>query len=270
MISTENGWQQARALIRSAKRIVVLTGAGISAESGIATFRDEQGFWKRFPPEEFANWKGLLQMAALQPKRFGEFVLAILEPIALAEPNSGHQAIVELAKEKSIAVITQNIDGLHQAAGSQTVHEIHGSLFEIVNFSGSPQSTVTREQLRQIVEDVKYACESGWTGPRLMLAICPLFGMDARGVHRPNLVLFGDVLAEPAWSRACEAVSECDVLLAVGTSGSVAPAASLPELAVTSGADVITVDPHVNGTGIWLAGTAGDILPRLVAEIGSA
>ena len=90
------GWDEAVDLLRHSKRIVVFTGAGISAESGIATFRDDNGFWQRFPPDQFARWQGLVQTLFLQPQRFCDFLLAVLEPIARAQPNAGHLALAAL------------------------------------------------------------------------------------------------------------------------------------------------------------------------------
>lgn len=263
---TSDDWRRAVELLRAAERIVVFTGAGISAESGIETFRDADGFWNRFPPERFARWQGLIQTALLEPKLLAEFLLAILEPIAVAEPNPGHRAVSELEQHAEVVVVTQNIDGLHQAAGSCLVHEVHGTLFDVVSMTaGSPVQSLTREDLAAIVADIRRSREQGWTGLKLMRAIQPLFGMDAAGMHRPNLVLFGDAMAEPAWSRALDAAGNCDVLLSVGTSQSVYPAALLPETARAGGAAVIVVDPLTSGGDIWLPIRAGEGLPRLVA-----
>lgn len=251
--------------IRTAASITVFTGAGISAESGISTFRDEDGFWQRFPPEDFANWKGLLTTAALQPKRFAEFLLAVLEPIANATPNAAHRSIADLEQTKRVQVVTQNIDNLHQEAGSSTVHEIHGTLFDIVSLAGEERSRLTREQLKEIVRNIHIAHDSGWTAPRLLMSVQPLLGLDMNGVHRPKLVLFGDAMAEPAWTDSVDAARNCDVFLLVGTSGEVYPAATLPHEAKERGATVITIDPAIGFGPLWLQGMAGDILPDLIA-----
>ena len=121
--------------LRRAKRVVVFTGAGMSAESGIPTFRDSDGFWQRFPPEQFASWRGLLQTALTSPHSVAEFVLNVVEPIAKAAPNAGHRAVAGLDRRVKTTVVTQNIDGLHQSAGSQDVLEVHGSLLEVVDVS---------------------------------------------------------------------------------------------------------------------------------------
>lgn len=264
---TPDDWERAVARLSWATNVTVFTGAGISAESGIATFRDDGGFWTRFPPEEFANWKGLLHLAVLDPARLAEFLIEVLGPIATASPNPGHAAIAKLEGRRPTTVITQNIDGLHQSAGSRHVLEVHGSLLEIVTWLGKePLRTLTREDLQEIVRRIQDKCRSGWSGFQLLKAVEPLFGLSSRGFHRPNLVLFGDAMAEPAWSQAISAARSCELFISVGTSQSVYPAAMLIEEARDHGAETIVIDPQIGGGDIWLRGTAGDILPRLVQE----
>jgi len=109
--------------LRSAHEVVVFTGAGVSAESGIPTFRDDGGFWRHFPVEEFASWRGLVRTAIRRPRRLAEFIHAVLHPIAAAKPNAAHRAIAAMEKHVGVTVVTQNIDNLHQEAGSTVVHE---------------------------------------------------------------------------------------------------------------------------------------------------
>lgn len=104
---------QASAWLSSSPRVVVFTGAGVSKESGIPTFRDEGGFWREFPVDEFATWNGLLSKIVSEPQRLADFLLAVLEPIADAEPNAAHRAVADLDKHCQATVVTQNIDGLH-------------------------------------------------------------------------------------------------------------------------------------------------------------
>lgn len=265
MLNTDH-WITAVLALRKAKRTVVFTGAGISAESGIPTFRDADGFWQRFPPEKFATWRGLLQTAVTRPRSVAEFVLSVIEPIATARANAGHQAVARLGGRVPTVVVTQNIDGLHQAAGSHEVLEIHGSILEVVDTStGKLVRRFERDDLLRIAEIFRgYASgeSSMFTFFRQLRTCYPL---DWRGRHRPNLVLFGDALAEPAWTKARKAVSECDVLLSVGTSGVVYPAALLPLDAAAVGATVIAVDPQPS-EGCWLQGNAGDVLPKLLSD----
>lgn len=252
--------------LRAAKRVVVFTGAGVSAESGIPTFRDSDGFWQRFPPERFATWQGLVRTAITDPRSLADFVLNVTEPIASAKPNAGHRAIAELGERVKTTVVTQNIDGLHQSAGSADVQEIHGSLFEVVNVS--TRQIIHRFERREvgaIACSLRSYVAKSTSIVSLVRELRQRYPLDWLGRHRPNLVLFGDALAEPAWTSACRAVDDCDVFLSVGTSGSVYPAAMLPSRAAAAGATVISIDPHPC-TECWLEGTAGAILPPLVRD----
>jgi NAD-dependent deacetylase len=290
--------------LRSAREVVVFTGAGVSAESGIPTFRDQTGFWRQFPVEEFATWKGLVRTAVCRPRRLAEFIYAVLEPIAVAKPNAGHRAIAEMEKHTGVTVVTQNIDNLHQEAGSTIVHEVHGSLVEVVTRRGRFVRLLSRGQLLRMAEAVGRAGRGWFVLPRVLLAIRPLAGLGllasqpcsvgtlgatvglsnsagntvgqanrgtlqfrsvwAPGLHLPRIVLFGDAMAEPAWARAQEAARHCDCMVQVGTSGTVLPAAMLPMEAKAAGAKIITIDPNEGGGDVWLQGTAATVLPQLV------
>ncbi len=249
--------------IREAREIMVFTGAGVSVESGIPTFRDDAGLWQRFPPDHFATWQGLLDTAAKNPRRLAEFLHAVLAPIAAAEPNAAHRAIVAAERHVGIKVVTQNVDRLHQDAGSTCVFEIHGSFFEIVTRERKFLRLVSRSELRQISARLERAAGGHLALPRMLLAIRPLAGFGLRGVYQPHLVLFGDALAEPAWSQAQAVAHECDLILQIGCSGSVWPAAGLPFEARASGARIIAVDPHPTSADLSLTGTATEIVPRL-------
>lgn len=252
-------------ILRGAKHLVVFSGAGASAESGIPTFRDVDGLWQRFPPEQFATPHGLIAAATRMPHRAAEFVLALLEPIAAAEPNAGHRAAAALERHTRVTVVTQNIDGLHQAAGSTTVWEVHGSAFNVVSLAGDPIGVVPREQMRRVVADLHQAIEPEFDQAAALQAVRPILSFEPGGGRRPNIVLFTEAMAEPAWSQACAAADECDCMLLVGTSGVVYPAAMLPEQAKSAGADVIAVGPESPGLcDVWLRGTSAEMLPALV------
>jgi NAD-dependent deacetylase len=265
-------FEEAARRLRAAGRVVVFTGAGISAESGIPTFRDDSGLWRDFPPEQFANWPGLVRAAFFRPARLVEFLHAVLAPIAAARPNPAHQAIAELEKHLITTVITQNVDGLHQAAGSLRVREVHGSFFKVVNLRGRFLRRLGRPDLQRVVERLRRARAGPFKLLRLCRAVAPLLGLSLRGVRRPAVVLFGDALAEPDWTFARADVQGCELMLVVGTSGAVMPAALLPVWARQQGARIIHVDPHDPGEGhLWLRGPAGDVLPQLVrAAFGKA
>jgi NAD-dependent deacetylase len=257
---------QAAEWLRQATRVVVFTGAGASAESGIPTFRDQGGVWDRFSPEQFATPQGLWATSRSQPRLAAEFVLGLLEPIAAACPNGGHRAIAELERHLDVTVVTQNIDGLHQEASSSEVWEVHGSVFEIVTSEGDPLRRLSRRELGVVVEQLRRLLSDGFDEAAAWQALGPILGWSASGFYRPNIVLFGEPMAEPAWTRACQACDHCECLLAVGTSGVVYPAAMLPEQARSVGAKVITISPEPAFGEIWLDGTAAGTLPMLVAE----
>ena len=255
---------QAAQWLRTSQRIVAFTGAGISAESGIPTFRDSDGFWREFPPEQFAHWRGLIRTAFTNPVRLAAFVRAVIEPLSVARPNDGHLALRKLEQHRKLIVVTQNIDGLHQAAGNGCVLEVHGSLSEITSLSGKRRRILTTAQIARITRRLHRIQRRPFALSRLLLAIRPMLGAGLRGMWRPNVVLFGEGLAEPAWSNAVTAVENCDCLLTIGTSGLVYPAAMLPAKAEAAGAKVIHIDPTEGGTGLWLRGNAGDVLPPLI------
>jgi NAD-dependent deacetylase len=258
--------EAARAL-RRASQVVVFSGAGVSLESGIPTFRDGGGLWERFPPERFATAAGLAEAFSREPSELAAFVGEVLLPVANARPNPAHLAIAALERRRSTVVVTQNVDGLHQEAGSTEVKEIHGSLFDIRSSWGG----LVRRLDRQMLEAVAMALSRVQTGvfPRvaLLAALRPLVGASWRGLHRPSVVLFGEALKEPDWEQAQRDVGECDLMLVVGTSGLVEPAASLPGIARRRGATLVSIDPRPETIAdIYLAGPAGELLPRLLEE----
>lgn len=259
--------QSAADLLRSSEHIVVFSGAGMSAESGIPTFRDDEGFWKRFPVDDFATWRGIMRAALRQPRLLAQFVHEVMHPIADAAPNPGHTAIERLEHFTRVTVVTQNIDGLHQAAGNTTTHEIHGSLFEVVDRKRRFEKLLSRPQLQRISHGVERSTRSWLPLPRLLWSLRSWLGIGWRGIHIPNLVLFGDSLAEPAWSMALEAARNCDCMLQVGCSGVVLPAAMLPHEAKANGAVTIAIDPMPTAADLWLEGGAADVLPRLIDKM---
>jgi NAD-dependent deacetylase len=261
-----DNWITAVLALRKAKRVVVFTGAGMSAESGIPTFRDANGVWQRFPIEKSANWSGLIKAAVANPRSVAEFILAVVEPISQASANSGHAAVAELPQHVETCVVTQNIDGLHQEAGSLNVYEVHGSLLEVVDSStGELIKRFERNDLRQIAGSIRDYVYRRRSLISLFQELRRTYPFDWRARRRPNLVLFGDTLAEPAWTQALAAVDECDLLISVGTSWAVHPAGMLPGRAHAQGATVVTVD-LLPQDYCWLEGKAGTILPKLLSD----
>jgi len=257
-------WITAVLALRKAKRVVVFSGAGISAESGIPTFRDADGFWDQFPPEEFATWDGLIGKLISEPRQVARFAWHVIDPIARAEPNPAHRAAAVMEQHTNVSVITQNIDGLHHEAGSTNVWELHGSLLEVIN---APERKIvkrfSREDLLAIADAIRGYVQKEQSLVSLIMQLRRHYPFDFRGRHRPNVVLFGDDLAEPAWTFSCREVENCDVLISIGTSGSVFPAAFLPGRAELAGATVVSISP-TPCDGCWLQGNASEVFPRLL------
>lgn len=231
--------------LKSANHVAVLTGAGISAESGVPTFRDAQtGLWARFSPEELAT-----------PEAFGRDPALVWDwyawrraLVAKAQPNPGHLALARMGRRfPRFTLITQNVDGLHQRAGSPGVIELHGSIARIKCYAGCG-----------VVE--RFA--EGESPPH-----CPKCGANLR----PDVVWFGEMLPPDALERANEAAASCDVFMSIGTSALVYPAADLPLMALRAGATVAEVNPQptalTDRVHHALQGPAGVILPQLLERL---
>lgn len=235
----------ARAL-RSAEHVCVLTGAGVSSESGIPTFRDAQtGMWAKFSPQELATPEAF----AANPERVWQWYAARRAAVREARPNAAHLALVALAGRVShCTLVTQNVDDLHQRAGSNDVVPLHGSIMRVRCSAGCGGTLDARDE-----GDVSSVPACGTCG----------------ALMRPDVVWFGESLPAVSFETARAAAVACDVFLSIGTSNVVAPAASLPWLAAAHGATVIVVNPTMEGqrTGpsiLPLEGPAGVMLPRLV------
>ncbi|MEO5568719.1 MAG: NAD-dependent deacylase [Gemmatimonadaceae bacterium] len=234
--------------LRAATSVVVFTGAGVSAESGIPTYRSgSDGLWSRQNMERFANPRGY---AANLPDSY-EWYRARARGISEVQPNAAHIAIAQLASRvPRLSVVTQNIDSLHQRAGSRDVVELHGSLRDFR------------------CDDCEKAI--GWESlPDL--AVCVSCG----GMLRPGVVMFEEYLPDEALERARHAAATCNVLLSVGTSNQVWPAAELPGITLHAGGTVVIVNPdlrdqafHRSVLGIPLP--AGEALPRMLQLIEEA
>jgi NAD-dependent deacetylase len=237
-------------LVKAARRLAVLTGAGVSAESGVATFRGAGGLWEGHRVEEVATPSAFQRNPAL----VWRFYNARRAGLAKVRPNPGHYALVAIEQHFDggrFGLVTQNVDGLHRAAGSQRVFEIHGSIAR-VKCTGCFH-----------IED--RAGESLPDMPR-----CSVCGE----LLRPDVVWFEEPLPEDIWQEAVQAVSACDCCLVVGTSAIVYPAAGLVDLARRHGARVIEVNltatPASDLADVGLYGPSGQLLPRLLARLGIA
>jgi NAD-dependent deacetylase len=235
--------------LKIAQRVAVLTGAGISAESGVPTFRDAQtGLWARYRAEDLATPQAFLR----DPRMVWEWYSWRREFITKAEPNPGHLALVEMERRIPVfTLITQNVDGLHQRAGS-------GVRFPVVELHGNIQRN------KCFTENLPVDAweEDGQIPPR-----CPRCG----GMLRPDVVWFGETLPETALQSAWEAARSCEIFFAIGTSALVEPAASLPYIALNSGAAIVEINtsptPLSDRAHYVMSGAAGEILPALVKRL---
>lgn len=239
--------------LRTASHIAVFTGAGVSAESGIATFRDSlTGLWERFDAASLATPEAFQADPALVWGWYEWRRMQVLQ----AQPNPAHQAIAELARHvPRLTLITQNVDDLHERAGSLDVIHLHGSLHTPRCFrcGKAPATSLGTPDEPE-------------GGRRLEPPRC----LACEGPLRPGVVWFGESLPADALNAAYEAARDCDVLLSVGTSGVVYPAAEVPELAWRAGATVVHVNPQLQTSHrereFALVGPAGEQLPDLVNQ----
>lgn len=222
---------------------MVVTGAGISAESGVPTFRGPDGLWKQYRAEELATPEAFEK----DPELVWEWYCWRRAILARAQPNPGHRAVAELeARYKDFLLVTQNVDGLHSAAGSKKVVELHGCIWQ------------TRcVQCNAVEQDNELDFRN-----RRPCSRCG-------GRKRPNVVWFGEPIPSENLNRAFRAAGSCDLMIVAGTSGIVQPAASLPFTAKQSGAFLLEINTETTPISaiadVFLQGRSGEILPGLTA-----
>jgi len=232
--------------LHNARSVCVLTGAGVSAESGVPTFRGDDGLWKKFKPEELANFDAFIG----NPELVWEWYSYRKQVMKTVQPNPAHSALVVLERlVADFTLVTQNVDNLHTRAGSKNVLELHGNIersycIECGAFANEVRLTADRK------------------APR-----CTTCG----GLVRPDVVWFGELLPAEVFQKASAAADRCDLFLTVGTSAVVYPAASLPQIARTRGAYVVEINAEYTDISHrvheTLVGKAGEILPALVNEL---
>ena len=233
--------------LAAAGNVAALTGAGISTESGIPPFRGKGGLWERFDPMEFAHIDALMRDPA---KVWEVLVREMKEIVDRAKPNDGHKGLAILeARDKLKTIITQNVDGLHQAAGNTDVIEYHGT------FAWQRCMDCHRkyETLKVDISEIPPHCECG-------------------GILRPDAVFFGEMIPAEAMSRSRQAATDCDLMLVVGTSAVVQPAAMIPVIAKNNGAKIVEINPErtpLSGeiSDYLIMGAAGEVLNRIVAAM---
>jgi NAD-dependent deacetylase len=229
-------------VLHAAKRVVVFTGAGVSAESGIPTFRSgSDALWANGEIAQFANPRGYRR----RPSDAWRWYARRAQLARDAQPNAAHDAIADIERRvPEFLLVTQNIDGLHARAGSENIIELHGTLRRVRCFD--------------------CACYAEWPEP-LGEPTCA----HCNGLLRPDVVMFEEELPVGAMDRAIDAVRRCDVLISVGTSNVVWPAAELPRAAIRAGCQLIVVNPDMDGqprgpTVIRVQSTAAAVLPKIV------
>jgi NAD-dependent deacetylase len=232
-------------ILREARFVTVLTGAGISAESGIPTFREAQtGLWEKYRPEDLAT----LRAFRVNPQLVWNWYQWRRKLISEAKPNPGHYALVQMQKHLSgFSLITQNVDGLHQSAGSTNVIELHGNIMRNKCFYCDKEVADSIPN----TEDIPQCQRCG-------------------GTIRPDVVWYGESLPPKTIQSAWEATENCDVFFTIGTSALVQPAASFPTIALQNNATVIEINPHKTPFSDWatyhLQSKSGEILPLLVEK----
>ncbi|MBM4309748.1 MAG: NAD-dependent deacylase [Deltaproteobacteria bacterium] len=233
--------------IQKASRIVALSGAGMSIESGIASFRGPGGLWEKYDPEEY----GHINTLRYEPAKAWIMLSDMQREILKAQPNKGHYALAELERMgKLCAIITQNVDGLHHVAGNREVIEFHGHLQSVSCMDCGyrvPSAEVDLEKLP----------------PR-----CAQCG----GPVKPDAVFFGEAIPSEALTRSHREASTCDLMLVIGTSAMVYPAASMADIAHDAGAQVVEINPSptpLTGriSSYIVKGSSGDVLERVVQQL---
>ncbi|XP_028157122.1 NAD-dependent protein deacylase sirtuin-5, mitochondrial-like [Ostrinia furnacalis] len=254
--------------LKTAKNIAFLSGAGISSESGIPTFRGRGGYWRRYSAASLATPEAFNE----NPSLVWEFYHHRREVAAKAQPNAGHIAIAKYeaknGQAKTITVVTQNVDGLHARAGTKNLVELHGSLFKT-------RCTKCNEVL---VNNDNPICEAlankGAPGKDVVDSKIPIKSLpyckktNCNGLLRPHIVWFGESLETAVFEKADEAISKCDVCLIIGTSSLVYPAAGFGPLASARGAIVaeFNIEPTNNNFNYYFAGPSATTLPQVLND----
>ena len=248
-------------------RVVCLTGAGISSESGIPTFRGKNGLWEKYDPDIYATMEGLVSVFRQRHEDLVKFVFDFYSILYKARPNPAHTSLAALESAGIVrAVITQNIDNLHQEAGSRNVIELHGNALRIRCMGCRTTFKFEKERLKEMAELLKKNMHSRMKLLRVLNRYFP--HCKACGSRfRIDIVLFGELLSEDELSAAYEQLAQCDVLLIVGSSLLVYPAAGLPMYAKDKGAKLIEMNAEASAlTDICdhsIRGKAGVVLSEI-------
>lgn len=264
-IASEKIPEEVIEIIAKAKNIVAFSGAGISAESGIPTFRDKGGLWDRFNPEEVGTTGGLLSLLTKSPERILAFLKESFDTIRNAMPNPGHRALFELEKLKLLkTVITQNIDNLHTEAGNTQVIELHGNLYRMRCIRCGKRLKYSKGEFFKLADEILNLEHFNLENIIAKVPRC-----DCGGIMRIDVVFFGEAVHD--MDIAYEEARKADVMIIVGTSGVVYPAASVPLVARRGGAKIIEINPTISGFGDivdwWIEGYSSSVLKNIIERI---
>lgn len=252
---SEEKIKQAARIIKQADRIAILTGAGVSKESGVPTFRDAMdGLWAKYDPQQLATARAFRQ----NPKLVWDWYQFRVGLVSKAKPNAGHFALAQLEQRYKTWVITQNVDALHEESGSKNVIHLHGNLSQYKCFANCQGEPTIID-----IDSFEWDRENGPPA-------CPHCGDWVR----PNIVWFGEMLPLNQLDKAKIVTVECDVMIVVGTSGLVTPAAYFPTFAKEAGAMIIEANPDYSMitriADIKLDGPSGEMLPKVVEALDNA
>jgi len=240
-------YTQAAKIIKSSKRCVAFTGAGISVESGIPPFRGENGLWNKYDPQTFD-----IQYFYSHTKQSWEVIREIFYDLfGKVRPNAAHYGLAELeANHMLSSVITQNVDNLHKDAGSKIVHEFHGSLKNLICLN----------------------CRAKYEILEIDLNVLPPVCKKCDGILKPDVIFFGEAIPEPAKTNSFNETRKADCFILIGTTGTVAPANTIPSAAKSNGAKIIEINPYVSEytssvTDVFLEEKASIAMEKLMEEI---
>lgn len=261
----EDAIESAAQIIARANYAMAYTGAGISAESGIPTFRDPGGIWDRFDPEEVGSPGGIMGFAMQHPERIRDFLMESLATFEKADPNPGHYGLVELEEMGILkSVVTQNIDDLHAIAGNTRVYEVHGNLYRFRCTSCDWMEKYDREEILGKVKGVLNQEPFSIQGLLEGLPQC-----DCSGIMRPDVVMFGEEVQQLAKSYA--EAQRADVIIVLGTSGVVWPAAGVPYEGKKSRAKIIEINPTESAfqdiTDVYIKDLSGKVMPKIIERV---
>lgn len=251
-------------------KVVCLSGAGISAESGIPTFRGRGGLWEKYDPQIYANTQGLLAKFRRDPASIVNFMVDFYATLLPARPNPAHLALSVLEKEHILkATITQNIDNLHRTAGSRAVIELHGNAFRLRCTKCPRKIALQGDKLREMIELLKNSRNSRMKILKVFSRYFPRCDCGSR--FRIDIVLFGEMLPQDELSMAYKQLDNCDTLLLVGTSLVVYPAASLPLYAKDKGAKLVEINNEDSAFSDFcdyqIRGRASEVLPEILKAL---